>query len=61
MKVTVIPGRIFVKRVKQLAKKYPSIVLDLRKLEAELIENPKMGVDLGGGFTKDTHEYYFKK
>lgn len=37
MKVTVIPGRTFVKRVKQLAKKYPSIVLDLRKLEAKLI------------------------
>ncbi len=35
-----------------MAKKYPSIVLDLRKLEAKLIENPKMGVDLGGGLQK---------
>lgn len=52
MNVTVIPGRTFRKRVKQLAKKYHSIIQDLKILEEELKINPYCGVDLGKGLHK---------
>lgn len=52
MSVTIVPGKTFIRRAKQLAKKYHSLVQDLKKLEEELMNNPKAGVDLGNGLRK---------
>ncbi|MDR1526882.1 MAG: type II toxin-antitoxin system RelE/ParE family toxin [Dysgonamonadaceae bacterium] len=38
--------------LKPLLKKYRSLPYDLKKLEAELLENPEMGIDLGGNTRK---------
>lgn len=43
---------VFVKNAKQLAKRYPSFVGDLRQLRESLIVNPEQGVLLSGGFRK---------
>ena len=37
----------FEKEVKKLAKKYPSLIADLRALREELRNNPKAGASLG--------------
>lgn len=52
MNITIIPGSTFKKRIKQLAKKYHSILQDLKELEQELKKNPHCGVDLGKGLRK---------
>ena len=52
MKVKVTPSSVFVRKAKQLAKKYPSFVEDLRTFEKSLVANPKQGVDLGRGLRK---------
>ena len=39
----------FLKQAKHLTKKYPSFPEDLRVLINEIIENPLVGTDLGGG------------
>ncbi|MFD1258448.1 type II toxin-antitoxin system RelE/ParE family toxin [Mucilaginibacter terrae] len=42
----------FVKRAKHFKKKHPSLPEDLAQLEKDLLENPKQGIDLGGGLYK---------
>ena len=43
---------VFEKYFKPYSKKYPSLANDLKILENELLENPKLGSDLGGGLYK---------
>ena len=52
MTITIQPSRNFLKKVKSLKKKYPSLASDLRKLELLLLETPDAGVDLGNGLRK---------
>lgn len=47
MSYNVIPTDNFSKEVKQLAKKYHSLKDDLKKLRAELLQNPTLGTALG--------------
>ncbi|MDR2937567.1 MAG: addiction module toxin RelE [Prevotellaceae bacterium] len=47
-----IPTTTFERSYKRLKKKYPSLSSDLKEFEAQLIQNPKAGVDLGGRFRK---------
>jgi len=42
----------FKRKAKSLIKKYPSLATDLAELEKSLLENPKMGTDLGGNCYK---------
>jgi len=42
----------FVRKIKKLAKKYKSLADDLEILKKELLENPKIGVSLGGNVRK---------
>ena len=37
----------FDREAKQLAKKYPSLAADIRRLKADLTENPHLGTSLG--------------
>lgn len=46
------PSPDFVKGVKALAKRYPSLKSDLMLLRQSLEKDPEQGVDLGGGFRK---------
>lgn len=43
---------VFEKYFKRYSKKYHSIKSELMELEAQLIENPKLGTDLGNGLYK---------
>ena len=43
---------LFAKELKQLAKKYPSIKVDVSNLSKELQNNPLMGTPLGNNFYK---------
>lgn len=52
MKVTIIPDPEFKRQAKQLAKKYRSLKDDLLLLQAELKQNPFIGVDLGNNTRK---------
>lgn len=52
MSYNVIPTDNFNKEVKQLAKKYHSLKDDLKKLRAELLENPTLGTALGSNVYK---------
>lgn len=52
MNIEIYPGKTFIKKVKRLAKKYHSLVTDLKKFEEELKDNPNEGVDLGNGLRK---------
>lgn len=52
MNIIIVPGKTFIRKVKQLAKKYRSLVMDLKKLEKELRDNPEIGTDLGNGLRK---------
>ena len=52
MKVTISTIDEFDRRVHQLAKKYKSLKADLKTLQQELMKNPLMGTDLGGGVRK---------
>jgi len=42
----------FTREVKRLSKRYRSLKSDLAKLQTELMMNPALGTDLGGGFRK---------
>lgn len=42
----------FVKQLKKIAKKHPSIKNDILTHKAEIIKNPNLGIDLGSGFRK---------
>lgn len=42
----------FLRQAKRLAKRYRSLPDDINSLQHELIENPEIGVSLGGGKRK---------
>lgn len=44
--------RAFDKELKRLAKRYRSLKDDIKKLAVELMKNPTLGTDLGGGVYK---------
>ena len=52
MSVTVIPGEEFKRQFKRLAKKYKSLVGDMREMQKEIIADPLLGTDLGGNTHK---------
>ena len=43
---------VFKREFKRLNKRYQSLAEDLERLRDELLQNPEMGVDLGGGLHK---------
>jgi len=43
---------VFEKYFKRYAKKYRSLSNDIKELESILLENPKLGIDLGNGLFK---------
>jgi len=47
MSFKIIPLPIFLKELKSLSKKYPSLKNDLKNLESTLSINPKLGISLG--------------
>ncbi|MBQ8761381.1 MAG: addiction module toxin RelE [Bacteroidales bacterium] len=52
MNYKILPSDIFLKEAKRLNKKYHSFKNDLETLQAELLENPESGTDLGNGLRK---------
>lgn len=42
----------FLRQAKRLAKRYRSLADDIHELQIELMENPEIGVSLGGGKRK---------
>ncbi|GGD34828.1 hypothetical protein GCM10012288_06010 [Malaciobacter pacificus] len=52
MKLIIKPLENFKKEAKKLAKKYKEISNDLKKLQEELLNNPKAGIDLGSNCYK---------
>ncbi len=42
----------FAKEAKRLGKRYPSLKADIAALAHELLANPRLGADLGGGLRK---------
>lgn len=52
MNYKIIPQKHFLKELKRLAKKYPSLKKDLQILQEELMRNPFAGTDLGSGIRK---------
>ena len=44
--------RTFKKKFKRLSKRYPSLISDLLSLKDDILENPSLGVDIGGGLRK---------
>lgn len=52
MKVSIIPAPEFKRQAKRLAKKYHSLKEDIRGLQAELMQNPYLGTDLGNNIHK---------
>lgn len=47
MNFEILATHRFVKEVKKLKKKYPSLTQDLKILKQELVNNPKSGTPLG--------------
>lgn len=47
MNYRIIATRNFEKQIKRLAKKFPSLKIDLENFGKQLQENPKLGVSLG--------------
>ena len=52
MNVKIEPLPTFVRKVKRLGKRYPSIVEDIKALQAEILANPLLGVSLGNNVRK---------
>ena len=50
--MTVIATSTCIRSAKALSKKYRSFNADYKKLVDSLTENPRLGVDLGGGYRK---------
>ena len=42
----------FKREFKRLNKRYPSLEQDVKDLRTEILSNPTLGTDLGGGFRK---------
>jgi mRNA-degrading endonuclease RelE of RelBE toxin-antitoxin system len=60
MNYNIIISEAFKKEFKPLFKKYPSLKNDLKKLLADLNENPNLGIDLGSGLRKIRLNIKFK-
>ncbi len=52
MRYNIHSADTFTKELKQLSKRYPSIIKDVRILSAQLLSNPLLGESLGGGLRK---------
>ena len=52
MKTNLKIQQTFEKEAKRLGKRYPSLRSDVRGLAEEILANPRLGVDLGGGVRK---------
>ena len=52
MKYRINVLRAFEREAKRLGKRYPSLRDDIKELGAEILENPHLGTDLGGGLRK---------
>ena len=52
MRYRIKSSESFDKEVKRLAKRYRSLIDDVRGLCVELLANPTLGTDLGGGLRK---------
>ena len=52
MNYSIVLDKSFAKEVKRLSKRYPSLKEDLTVLRTELLANPALGTDLGGGLRK---------
>ena len=52
MSINVIPTDSFIKELKRLSKKHPSLLSDITDLVAKLKETPTMGIDLGKNIYK---------
>lgn len=50
--MNIVSSPLFDKQFKRLARKYPSLIDELERLEAELLENPFLGTPLGHGCHK---------
>jgi hypothetical protein len=48
----VIYSPVFIRKAKELKKKHQSLTSDLEALENQLVDNPRSGVDIGGGLFK---------
>jgi hypothetical protein len=48
----VIPTPFFENKYKRLAKKFPSLAIELVKMEKDLIKNPKLGESFGSNLYK---------
>ena len=44
--------KTFEKEAKRLGKRYPSLIEDIKHLGKEILGNPHLGIDLGGGLRK---------
>lgn len=52
MKYSLEVQQTFAKEAKRLGKRYPSLKADVRALAEEILANPHLGIDLGGGLRK---------
>ena len=52
MNYKIVLDGTFEKEVKRLSKRYPSLKADLQVLREEILKDPNLGVDLGGGLRK---------
>ena len=52
MKYNLRVEHTFAKEAKRLGKRYPSLKSDVAALGAEIMRNPRLGTDLGGGLRK---------
>ncbi|RRB00687.1 type II toxin-antitoxin system RelE/ParE family toxin [Larkinella rosea] len=52
MSYKILTLAVFDRQLKRLARKYPSIAIDLAQLGKELLENPSLGESLGSNFYK---------
>lgn len=52
MNYKIVAHQSFVRQMKRLAKKYPSLKADFAELLSQLADNPLLGTDLGNGVHK---------
>ena len=52
MGIKIEPLPTFVREVKRLSKRYPSMAADIKALKAEIMANPSLGVSLGNNVRK---------
>jgi len=50
--MNIVSSPLFEKQFKRLARKYPSLIDELEKLDTQLLENPFLGTPLGRGCYK---------